>query len=1246
MMGNVKLPQWLKELPLAPEFRPTETEFADPIAYISKIEKEVGGFGICKVIPPLPKPSRRYVFNNLNKTLLRSRELGLDVNFKEMGDSSKRVSQDKRNNNENRAVFTTRQQELGKEGKRSRGEVDASQPAAQKQVWESGEFYTLEQFESKSKEFRRSVLGTVKEVAPLAIEALFWKAASEKPMYVEYANDVPGSGFGEPEGLSGYLRACKKRRKMCGQGHGGSSYRRQRGVNDASVLCAGVKGEVPVPCSSTLVELEKESVDLPTSSPDEISQSTKLKADPELEGTAGWKLSNCPWNLQVIARSAGSLTRFMLDDIPGVTSPMVYIGMLFSWFAWHVEDHELHSLNFLHTGSPKTWYAIPGEYAFAFEDVIHKQACGGDVDHLAALKLLGEKTTLLSPEMVVASGIPCCRLVQNPGEFVVTFPRAYHVGFSHGFNCGEAANFGTPQWLTIAKEAAVRRAAMDHLPMLSHQQLLYLLTMSFILRDSLSQAGTILDVSVPTYKGGDEDIHHLTTYRRSLNGLYLDSNDVLSDFQVDSGTLVCVACGILGYPIMSVVQPSKTASRTNLSSEKMSLFGAVRSSRQQALCHIQCRDTNNDGTWDTSRFLRPRIFCLEHAVQIEELLRPRGGANMLVICHSDYQKIKANAAAVAEELRTTLNYKEVTLDFASPEELKLIDRAIDDEQLTDFQEDWTTKLGINLRFSVKTRRDCLPKKIEHALNIDYLLSIMAPDSRISNIKWCSRKSRTKRVSNHRTLATYCDGNFSKKDEIIHISNSKEIKGKILLQYSRRKYRNKSRNISGAKHALGCSMECSTEGTDADCGKIIDHNEQDTSGTPCFKIVEGDSEEFDTSEIRVVECKEVETPTGNREPASNRTSGAVIIETCTSASSDSNFLRIAGVVEEPNLASEDLDTENCSSSLASAMPDARKSSNAGKDIGSQHVCTAKASGLTIMCRPEELNDDQTGGDLRAGSISDHALCIAYSPEITGSSVPCKKLEVYANPACNMTENLGGSETCKHDATMMEVDMCNLPKDNLTGSSQTGAWASSLSSTCKKQDNKLANAKMTCGDRRKKQALHIEAYKSYVRSPCEGLRPRKNKDDSVDMVEMTSEKAPTKKLKESLVSSASCNQVVGNKTGYRCNLEGCRIHFRTKVELLLHKHNQCHHKGCRKSFRSHKYVVLHQRVHDDERPLKCTWEGCIMTFKWAWARTEHFRLHTGERPYQCKIKGCGLTFRFVSDYSRHRRKTGHYANQSTK
>ena len=44
-----------------------------------------------------------------------------------------------------------------------------------------------------------------------------------------------------------------------------------------------------------------------------------------------------------------------------------------------------------------------------------------------------------------------------------------------GFNCGEAANLATPDWLKVAKEAAVRRAAMEYLPMLSHQQLVYFL---------------------------------------------------------------------------------------------------------------------------------------------------------------------------------------------------------------------------------------------------------------------------------------------------------------------------------------------------------------------------------------------------------------------------------------------------------------------------------------------------------------------------------------------------------------------------------------------------------------------------------------------------------------------------------------------------------------------------------------------------------------------------------------------------
>jgi uncharacterized Zn-finger protein len=115
-------------------------------------------------------------------------------------------------------------------------------------------------------------------------------------------------------------------------------------------------------------------------------------------------------------------------------------------------------------------------------------------------------------------------------------------------------------------------------------------------------------------------------------------------------------------------------------------------------------------------------------------------------------------------------------------------------------------------------------------------------------------------------------------------------------------------------------------------------------------------------------------------------------------------------------------------------------------------------------------------------------------------------------------------------------------------------------------------------------------------------------------------------------------------YQCDIEGCTMSFESKQELLHHKRNVCPVKGCGKKFFSHKYLVQHRRVHQDDRPLKCPWKGCKMSFKWAWARTEHIRVHTGARPYACAEPGCGQTFRFVSDFSRHKRKTGHLTKKS--
>ena len=64
------------------------------------------------------------------------------------------------------------------------------------------------------------------------------------------------------------------------------------------------------------------------------------------------------FNLNNINQAKDSLFKSMAEkknNISGITSPWVYLGMLFASFCWHVEDNYMYSINYMHRGAPKTW---------------------------------------------------------------------------------------------------------------------------------------------------------------------------------------------------------------------------------------------------------------------------------------------------------------------------------------------------------------------------------------------------------------------------------------------------------------------------------------------------------------------------------------------------------------------------------------------------------------------------------------------------------------------------------------------------------------------------------------------------------------------------------------------------------------------------------------------------------------------------------------------------------------------------
>ncbi|UKZ89866.1 uncharacterized protein TrAFT101_004904 [Trichoderma asperellum] len=156
--------------------------------------------------------------------------------------------------------------------------------------------------------------------------------------------------------------------------------------------------------------------------------------------TENWNLNKLPNLLDVLG-----------TKVPGVNTAYLYLGMWKATFAWHLEDVDLYSINYLHFGAPKQWYSISQADARRFEAAMKSI---WPADAKACDQFLRHKAFLISPQHLQQHyGIKVNRVVSYPGEFVVTYPYGYHSGYNLGYNCAEAVNFALDSWLEMGKIA-------------------------------------------------------------------------------------------------------------------------------------------------------------------------------------------------------------------------------------------------------------------------------------------------------------------------------------------------------------------------------------------------------------------------------------------------------------------------------------------------------------------------------------------------------------------------------------------------------------------------------------------------------------------------------------------------------------------------------------------------------------------------------------------------------------------------
>ncbi|KAK9864104.1 hypothetical protein WJX84_004798 [Apatococcus fuscideae] len=465
--------RYQQDIPLAPVFHPTAEEFKDPIAYLEKIRPEGERCGIVNIVPPdgwsppfaLDKGTngqsadsfkftiRQQLTSHLcmrlaNTSAVRSgNAAGRYVDKKPEEQEEDEATEDLKQHVEEDGIFgfMTLEKPQTLKSFAAYGEwtkqlhfsdpqpkvgsnygMDTPEDTVEAGDTPAGGGNAPSQASSGHNVKRRKIDGAERDPTLEEIEAEFWRI-------VESPDEVVESLYGQD----------------LDSGHHGSGF------------------PLP-PFRQTMLEHH-------------LTQTADARANNKPDKTSGFAsrmftdketaYSKHAWNINNLPRCKGSVLRYLIGEelITGVMVPWLYVGTALSAFCWHVEDHALYSINYLHQGAPKIWYGVPAHASDALEE-----ACKDAMPHLfaAAPDLLYQLVTMLSPRQLQARGVPVYRVVHNPASFTVTFPNAYHSGFNTGFNIAEAVNFGPPDWIPYGTDVLEKYRKDRKAATLSHDNLL------------------------------------------------------------------------------------------------------------------------------------------------------------------------------------------------------------------------------------------------------------------------------------------------------------------------------------------------------------------------------------------------------------------------------------------------------------------------------------------------------------------------------------------------------------------------------------------------------------------------------------------------------------------------------------------------------------------------------------------------------------------------------------------------------